>query len=93
MKLSAEGKNLFHNIKQSYGIHDPAGEHILQTACEAFDTMRAAQKAVRKFGVVTLDERGRPKANPAAQVERDSRAAMLNAFKMLKIEIPVNEKF
>ena len=89
MKLSKEAFVLFNDIKEAYSIEDPAGLHILRASCEAFDTMREAQKAVKKFGVVTMDERNRPKANPACAVERDSRAQMLAAFKLLKLDIAI----
>ena len=89
MQLSKESTKIFNEVATAYAITDPAGVLILQTACESFDLMRLAQKSVHKFGVVTTDERNRPKANPACSVERDARAAFLQAIRLLKIDIPV----
>ena len=89
MELTKESQEIFDRISDAYGIDDPAGSLILQTACESFDLMRLAQESVRKYGVVTVDEKNRPKANPACSVERDSRAAFLQAMRQLKVDIPV----
>lgn len=90
MELTKESQKIFDEISDAYGISDPAGLLILQTACESFDLMRLAQKSVREFGVVTVDEKNRPKANPGCSVERDSRAAFLQAIRILKLDVPIS---
>jgi P27 family predicted phage terminase small subunit len=87
--LSAEAKRRFKEIAVEYGIQpdQTAAVLILKTAMEAFDRMREAQRAIAEHGVVFLDRYDQPRANPAAAIERDSRAAMLKCFKDLDLEI------
>lgn len=87
MKLSTEAKNLRKKILEEYSIDDAAGTHILNTACEAFDRMRVAQKAIEVDGITTMDRWGQIKAHPLCSVERDARAQFLAALKALNLDL------
>jgi len=87
LKLDKEAQKYYDSIVDEYGIKDEAGKLILLVALEAFSRMREAQDAIKKHGIVTLDSSNRPKPNPACQVERDSRSQMLQAIKLLKLDI------
>ena len=49
--------------------------------------MNEAAALIDKHGVCTLDRYGQLKPNPAVNVERDSRSAMLQAFKSLNLDV------
>ena len=76
-----------------YGIADPAGLALLATAAECLDRMRAAQRAIKKHGEIVLDCYGAPKLNPACNLEKDSRAGMLAAFRALNLDLEPLRRF
>ena len=92
MKLSRESARLFDSIKSEYGIKDEAGILLLQTVCESLDLMRVAEKEIQKNGIVVYDRYKQPKPNPACQVLRDSKSAMLQSLKQLNLDIEVKTK-
>ena len=81
--LRAAGKKLWSDIAAEYGIDDAAGLHLLTTACEALDRMRAAQAAIKKHGECVEDRYGCLKLNPACGLEKESRAGMILALKAI----------
>lgn len=90
-KLSAEAQAIWNRIAAEYSIGDPAGILLLTTAMEAFDRMKDAQSLIKRHGAITVDRWGQLRANPAATLERDARAAMLSALKHLNLDIePLN---
>lgn len=91
--LSKEARTLWDKLLKEYDIEDEAGLLILQTAMEAFDRMREAQKVIKTDGMMVTDRFDQKKAHPLTTVERDSRAAMLAALKALNLDLePVNDK-
>ncbi len=89
--LSSEAKSLWRKLAGEYAIDDEGGRLILATVCESFDRMREAQQQIRKDGLVQVDRFGQPKPHPAAVIERDSRAGMLQALKSLNLDVePLN---
>src|SRR5687768_5906218 len=86
-QLSAEGRKLWKDLQQEYGITDSGGLLILSAACEAFDRMRAAQKLIQGEGMTTTDRFGQSKPHPAVVIERDSRGQMLSALKQLNLDV------
>ena len=54
---------------------------------EVFDRMRSAQGQIAKDGTTSTDRFGQLKAHPLLPTERDSRAAMLQALKLLHFDI------
>ena len=85
--LSREARTWWHRLQIEYPLADAAGLFLLETALTAFDRMREAQKAIADQGVTVVDRWGQTKPNPAAQIERDSRAGMLAAFKELRLDV------
>ncbi|MBI3776772.1 MAG: phage terminase small subunit P27 family [Gammaproteobacteria bacterium] len=91
--LSAEARKLWRDLSTEYSIEDSAGIRLLQTACEALDSMRTAQALIDTHGVATLDKYDQLKANPACAVMRDSRAAMIASMKALNLDLePLRSK-
>ena len=91
--LSAEARAWWRKLAAEYSIQDEAGKLILQTAMEAFDTMRTAQAQIAKDGRTFRDRFNQIRAHPLLPVERDSRAAMLAALKQLNLDLePLNER-
>ena len=74
-------------LLDEYGIDDPAGLLLTQTALEAFDRMKQAQKRIKKDGAIIKDRFDQLRAHPAITTERDSRAQMLMAMKNLNLDI------
>lgn len=85
--LSAEARKWWDRIVAEYGLEDEAGKLLLQVSMEAFDRMRAAQKAIAEDGMIARGSKRQPRAHPLLAVERDARAQMLAALKMLNLDI------
>ena len=85
--LSVEAKKWWRKLVREYGIDDPAGCLLLQTALEALDRMRGAQDAISTEGATVRDRYGQLKAHPAVNIERDARAAMLAALKAMNLDV------
>jgi P27 family predicted phage terminase small subunit len=88
--LSDDSRRFWQRILAEYTIDDAAGLRILQVACEALDTARAAQEQVDKDGMV-LDDRYGHKANPACAILRDARSQFLMAMKTLGLPTTQDE--
>jgi phage terminase small subunit len=90
--LSEAAAGWWDHVNRGWDL-DPAALLILESALEAYDRMKEAQVLVSKKGIMTQDRFGQDKLNPAVLVERDSRSAMLAAFKQLNLDIePLNER-
>lgn len=85
--LSKEGKAWWKKLLIEYDISDQGGLLILQTAMEAFDRMRQAQKAIETEGATFADRFNQLKSNPLLTVERDARSQMLAALKQLNFDL------
>ncbi len=85
--LSREAKSWWRDIVAAYEIDDEGGHLLLATALEAFDRMRGAQAEIKRDGATVLDRFEQRKAHPAIQTERDSRAAMMTALRMLNLDV------
>jgi len=87
MKLSSRAEKLKKAILKEYDIIDEAGIAILQTAVEAMDLMRQAQKVVTKDGLTVTGDRGQIKSHPLLSVIRDQRSQFLMALKHLNLDL------
>ncbi len=85
--LSAEAAGWWKRLITEYSIEDEAGLLILQTALEALDRMRAAQRAIKKEGMQVADRFNVMKPHGLLPVERDSRAQLMMALKALNLDI------
>src|SRR3954471_17809791 len=85
--LSPEAKRLRAKLTRAYAIEDEAGELVLNTALEAFDRMRAAQKVIATEGMTFTDRYKQPRAHPLLVTERDSRAAFMAGIKALGLDL------
>lgn len=91
--LSAEAKRLWRQLLEEYAIEDAGGLAVLATGLEAFDRLRAAQKAIAAEGMTVTDRFGQHKAHPLLTVERDARAQWLAALKALNLDLePLNDR-
>jgi P27 family predicted phage terminase small subunit len=86
-KLSPEAKRLWRSITEEFQVADSAGMLLLQTALEAFDEMRQAQKILEVDGQVIEDRFKQKKQHPAALCVRDARNLMLRSLKALNLDI------
>lgn len=75
--------------KPKDGIDDEAGLLLIQTAMEAFDRMREAQKQLEDDGLTVQDRWGQKKPHPLTTVERDSRAQMVLCLKSLQLDFDI----
>lgn len=90
--LSTEAKRWWRQPQGEYDLSDKAARLLLQTALEAFDRMREAQRQLDEDGPVVVDRFGQRKAHPATVTERDARSAMLTALNKLNLDIePLND--
>jgi phage terminase small subunit len=88
--LSAPARKLWAEIQAGFSICDPAGLAILGEALRSFERSEQARRDVEKHGVSTRDKYGQTRVNPAANIERDSRAAFLSGLKALRVDIPTS---
>ena len=61
---------------------------LLQAACEAWDTMQAARRALSDHGGLTFtDASGNIKAHPAVAMQRDARVAFARLVRELDLDV------
>src|SRR5262245_17308116 len=84
--LSAEAKRLWRQVYDASEM-DPAALVLLDQLAECFDRLREAQADIRKHGIVLEEKTDRGtvkrKTNPACAVERDARAGLMRAWRLL----------
>lgn len=85
--LSKAAQGIFKGLVTEYGISDVAGLRILQAACESWDRAAAARREIDRAGMVVLDKNNQAKSHPLLTVERDNRAAFLQALKSLNLDL------
>jgi hypothetical protein len=91
--LSPNARGWFQRLTAEYQLDDAAGLLVLEQAMRSFDRAEAARRVLDKEGLTTTDSRGRPKAHPAAAVERDARSGLLAALKSLNFDLePVRDR-
>lgn len=91
--LSAAAKSWWKRLHEEFDLDDEGAYFLLETALKAFDRMCQAGALIEEHGIVIADKFGQLKPNPAVTVERDSRAAMLQAFKALNLDLePLRDK-
>jgi phage terminase small subunit len=77
---------------EEYSIEDAAGLALLTQACEALDRVRSTQVKIAADGECVKDRFGQSKQHPLLSIERDSRAAFLQAIKALGLDLePVRD--
>ena len=92
MKLHGDAKTFYDDLIGEYGISDPAGLRLAQTAAEAMSRMRNCQASIEELGELMTDRSGGYKQHPLIPAERDARAAMLSALKALNLDVePLKE--
>lgn len=90
--LSAESSKIFVDTVTEFNIDDAVGRLQLQTACEALDQMRDAQKIIKRESLTMRDRHGVCRPHPATVILRTARTAMLQAFQALRLEPPKGVK-
>src|SRR5215472_6204636 len=85
--LSPEARAWWKELVEAFEIEDAAGQLLLQTAMEAFDSMREAEQIIKRDGPTIKDRFGQVRLNPAALLLRDSRTALLRSLKALNLDI------
>jgi phage terminase small subunit len=65
---------------------EPHHLKLLQAACEAWDRMQAARKALDDLGLTFIDAQGQPRTRPENAVERDSRIAFARLVRELDLD-------
>lgn len=85
--LSPAAKDWWKRLHSEFELEDAGAAFLLETALRAFDRMNEAAALIDQHGAVIQDRYQQLKPNPAITVERDSRAAMLQAFKALNLDV------
>lgn len=86
--LSNEAGELYRAVLADFTGMDALGRKILTTACESLDRMREAQAVLKKQGLTVRDRNGIVRPHPCTVIERNSRSALLAAFRSLHLEPP-----
>lgn len=84
--LSADSAQWWRSVVTDYEL-EPHHLRLLQTACEAWDRMQDARRALADHGALTFkDERGAIKAHPCVAIERDARVAFARLVRELDLD-------
>jgi len=81
--LSESSKRLWAEVVAEFDVRDAPGLAVLQAGLEARGRAEEARKLLDKEGLTTSGDRGGIKAHPAVTIERDNRAAFVQAMKVL----------
>ena len=91
--LSSDARKAWTELKDEYGIDDPAGVQLLNIFAHAFDRAKSCKAAIDKEGLQVADRFGQLKAHPLTTTERDARGQMMTALKALNIDVmPIMDK-
>jgi len=85
--LSAAARRIFREMVSEYSIHDTGGLKILTAGLEAWDRATKAREVIDAAGMTVTDKFGQVKVHPLCSVERDARAAWLQAIKLLNLDL------
>jgi hypothetical protein len=85
--LAPDGRRLWLELQRAYGIRDPAGLLLLETACKSFDDWSAARRQLEEEGLLVPDRQGGKKLNPVQRHVKDSHAAMMQALRLLHFDV------
>ncbi len=85
--LSPAAVSWWKRLHHEFDLADEGAAFLLESALRAFDRMNQAAELIDRHGVCILDRYQQLKPNPAVAAERDSRAAMLQAFKALNLDV------
>lgn len=85
--LAGEGLELWNAVATEYGICDAGGLQLLAAAARAVQRSQEARQAIERDGLLVSDRFGVLRAHAAVAIERDSRAAMLQALKQLHLDL------
>lgn len=84
--LSDEARGLWRGIVAASDMDEP-GMLLLNSVFESFDRMRQAQALIAAEGIViaevTAAGHAKQRVHPAVGVERDAKASMMRAWKLL----------
>jgi hypothetical protein len=86
--LGPQEAKLFLQIVRNYDLRDEVSLCILEEGLASLQRARLAREQIAREGLTFTDKHGQPRLNPACNVERDSRAAALSAFRQLNLELP-----
>ena len=84
--LSAEARRIWNKMVAEWNFDDST-LMILRQALEAFDRLNQAREAIARDGLTVADRFGAQRAHPALIVEKDSRLALLRAWRQLGLDI------
>ena len=84
--LDPESKLIFKSIKDGWEL-DESMLLILQISLEALTRLRQAQAEIEKAGITYTTQSGIIKPHPCLAVEKESRSAFLQSWKMLNLGI------
>ncbi|KRQ02411.1 P27 family phage terminase small subunit [Bradyrhizobium manausense] len=72
---------------EEHVVKTTAAASILQSGLEAHQRARVARETIDREGMTCTGRDGQPKQHPLLAVERDARAAFLQALKVLDLEL------
>lgn len=84
--LSNEAATWWQSVVSDFAL-EPHHLRLLQAACETWDRLQQARRALADHGGLTFtDERGKISAHPAVAIERDSRIALARLIRELDLD-------
>lgn len=89
--LSSIARKLWRDTCAAHTVIDPNQFALLRAACESFDRANEAREILAREGLTIRDRFQQLKAHPAASIERDARASMIQAFRALGFSPPPPE--
>lgn len=84
--LSTIAQRLGQRLREDFPLNDAAGALLLQSLLEAYDRLQQARRILAAEGPMLRDRFGQAKPHPALAMERDARAQLHGALRLLRLE-------
>lgn len=84
--LSAAAAAWFREVCAQHTLQ-PQDIETLTIAATQLDRMATAREAIKKHGVVVIDDKGIPRQNPAITMERNSGLVFIRAVRAMKLDV------
>lgn len=88
-KLSAAAKKWRDSLVKEYQITDKGGLAVLEIGAQAFDRLQECRAEIEADGCTVRDKFNQIKPHPLLSCERDSRAQVMQALKILNLNFEV----
>lgn len=84
--LSITAQRLGARLRKDFPLGDAAGSLLLRSLLESYDRLQQARRILQLEGPMLRDRFDQAKPHPALAMERDARAQLHGALRLLRLE-------